>query len=90
MHLVMPGVRSPLYGLRFTLANFIRCRRRQLRMSIGQAAELAGISFAEWSTIEAGYLPDPGAISLYCIGGALQVRTKSLLQLCEICRRQAA
>jgi hypothetical protein len=59
-------------------------------MSIGQAAELAGISFAEWSAIEAGYLPDPGSISLYCIGGTLQVRTKSLLQLCEICRKQAA
>ena len=90
MHLVIPGVRSPRYGQRFTLANFIRCRRRQLRLSVGQAADLAGISFSEWSAIEAGYLPDPGSISLYCIGGTLQVRTKSLLQLCEICREQAA
>lgn len=90
MRLVVSSGRSPHYGLRFTLANFVRCRRRHLQISILQAAELAGISFPEWSAVEDGYLPDPGSISLHCIGRTLQVRTRSLLQLCEISRTQAA
>jgi hypothetical protein len=90
MRLIASGGRSPRYGLRFTLANFVRCRRQHLHMSIPQAAELAGISFTEWNAIEDGYLPDPGSISLHCIGGALQVRTRSLLHLCAISRAQAA
>ena len=90
MRLVVSSGRSPRYGLRFTLANFVRCRRRHLQISIVQAAELAGIPVAEWSAIEDGYLPDLGSISLQCIGRTLQVRTRSLLQLCEISRRTQA
>ena len=90
MRLVASRGRSPRYGLKFTLANFVRCRRQQLEMSIEEAAELAGIPVTEWSAIEDGHLPDTRSISLQCIGGALQVRTRSLLQLSAISRTQAA
>lgn len=90
MRLVASRGRSPRYGLRFTLANFVRCRRKHLQMSIGEAAELAGIPVAEWAAIEEGHLPDPGSISLHCIGSVLQVRTRSLLQLSAMSRAQAA
>jgi transcriptional regulator with XRE-family HTH domain len=90
MRLVSSRERRARYGLRFTLANFVRCRRQQLQMSIEEAADLAGIAAAEWHAIENGYLPEPGSVSLHCIAGALQARTKSLLQLCAISRAQAA
>jgi len=90
MHFSASRGRSPRYGLKFTLANFVRCRRQQLEMSIDDASELAGIPATEWNAIENGHLPDAGSISLQCIGGALQVRTRSLLQLSAISRTQAA
>lgn len=58
MRLTTFSGRSPRYSLKFTLANFVRCRRLHHQMSIMQAAE-AGISFAEWNAIEDGYRDGP-------------------------------
>lgn len=90
MRLGVSHMRSARFGLRFTLANFIRCRRQHLKLSIEDAAELSGISTEEWEAIEDGSLPEPGSIALHCIAGVLGVRTRSLLQLSSISRAQAA
>jgi hypothetical protein len=86
MRLVASNKHSARFDLRFTLANFIRCRRQHVKLSIEDAAELSGIATEEWVAIEDGYLPEPGSITLHCIARVIEVRTRSLLQLSSISR----
>ena len=39
-------------------ARIVQSRRRELDLSVDQAAELTGITATEWHAIEAGWLPD--------------------------------
>jgi hypothetical protein len=59
-------------------------------MSIGYAAELAGIQFPNWVALETGWVPERGSIQLYSIAGTLKVDTENLLQLAGISRTEAA
>ena len=73
-----------------SFAAFIRARRRQLRMPVSYAADLAGIRFSQWLDLENGWVPARGAPCLYSVAGTLKVSTKRLLQLADASRTEAA
>jgi hypothetical protein len=48
----------------FCLARYVEGRRRELNMLIQRAAELAGIEFSQWCSLEQGWVPaDENTIS---------------------------
>ncbi len=59
-------------------ARLVRDRRRNLNLTVEQAAELTGIASSEWIAIEAGYVPQEYKM-VRTISETLEVRTSDLL-----------
>jgi hypothetical protein len=62
-----PGV-APL-----TLAHYIRWERRQLGLSVPEAARLAGMELSEWYALEDGWIPAERDPRLHAIAETLEV-----------------
>jgi len=58
-------------------ARLVRDRRRFLRLTVAQAAELTGITTGAWIAIEAGFVPERKLIRT--LSETLEVRTGDLL-----------
>ncbi len=59
-------------------ARLVRDRRRLLRLTVAQAAELTGVTTSEWVALEAGYVPEEYRM-VRTISETLEVRTGDLL-----------
>ena len=56
----------------------VRDRRRALRLTVAQAAELTGVTTSEWVALEAGYVPEEYKM-VRTISETLEIRTGDLL-----------
>ena len=56
----------------------VRDRRRALRLTVAQAAELTGITTSEWVALEGGHVPEEYRM-VRTISETLEVRTGDLL-----------
>jgi transcriptional regulator with XRE-family HTH domain len=63
----------------------VQQRRRELNLSVEQAAELAGIASSEWQALESGWVPEDRAVIL-AIAGALEVHYLEISFLAEVAR----
>jgi hypothetical protein len=66
------------------LARYVDRRRRELGLSVEQAADLAGIEASQWVALENGWLPDLPLVQ--SIAGTLQVRWTDLDLMCLLSR----
>lgn len=64
------------------LAARVQERRRELDLTVEQAAELAGITSSEWQALESGWVPEDRAV-LLAIAGALEVSVVQISFLAE-------
>ena len=55
-------------------ARLVRDRRRALRLTVAQAAELTGVTTSEWVALEAGYVPQEYKM-IRTVSETLEVRT---------------
>ena len=60
------------------VGRIVRDRRRALRLTVAQAAELTGVTTSEWIALEAGYVPEERKM-IRTISETLEVRTGDLL-----------
>jgi len=58
-------------------ARLVRDRRRFLRLTVADAAELTGITMSEWMGFEMGFVPESKMVRT--IAATLEVRTGDLL-----------
>ena len=66
------------------LASCIRRRREELGLSIGRAAQLAGIESYQWLALEAGWVPDLESGLLDAIAGTLEVSSPCVLFVADV------
>lgn len=59
-------------------ARLVRDRRRLLRLTVAQAAELTGVTTSEWVALEGGFVPQEYKM-IRTISETLEVRTGDLL-----------
>ncbi len=59
-------------------ARLVRDRRRALRLTVAQAAELTGVTTSEWVALEGGFVPQEYK-TIRTISETLEVRTGDLL-----------
>jgi hypothetical protein len=62
----------PLIGA-LCLAHFIRHRRREIGLTVPEAAALAGMELSEWYALEAGWIPAADDFRLRAIAATLEV-----------------
>ena len=66
-------------------AGGIRQARQACKLSVEQAAEVAGMETSEWAAIEAGQVP-PTTIQLHSMAGTLEISYDRLSNLVLLCR----
>lgn len=66
------------------LAAFVKTRRIQLKLTLEQAAVLAGIDLARWSALEAGWIPAPGENVWWALAGTLQIKADKLFRIASV------
>jgi hypothetical protein len=66
-----PVVIDGFAGCPLPFASYVQWRRRQLHLTIAQAAELSGLRFSDWYAIEAGWIPNNPNL-LRSIAGTLE------------------
>jgi len=65
------------------LAVRVQERRRELKLTVEGAAELAGMASSEWQALESGWVPEDRAVIL-AIAGALEVSVVQISFLAEV------
>lgn len=69
------------YGL--ALASRVERRRRELRLSVERAAELAGMETSEWCALEYGWVPTDSSV-LRAVAGTLEASYLEISFLAEV------
>ncbi len=60
------------------LARYVRACRKELQLSVADAARLSGLQISQWWALEAGWVPDPDDPVLKSIAGTLEINWKDL------------
>jgi len=66
-----------------SLARYVVHHRRELDMTVAEAAELSGMELSEWLALEAGWVPEDRKVH-HAIAGALQVDISNIGILADI------